>query len=371
VLLAERGHKTLLLSTDPAHSLADALGVPLGPEPREVAAGLAALQVDPQRRMESSWHTVLAHLAEPLAQGGADALAADEVAVFPGADDALALLELRDHALGGPWDAVVLDAPSTAATLKLLALPETLSWYVRRAFPIEARIARAMHEGAGLSSADRLLDAADRLAGELGEVAALLADPARTTIRVVLTPESVVLAEARRMATALALRGHRIAELIANRVIPDPEPGPAPDPWRAGWAGQQAKVLGDIGTSFPDTPLRLLPYWPSEPVGLAALLALGTELYAEHDPDAAGILTPTSAVVREGADFLLRLELPFADRSDVGLGRSGDELVLTVGGHRRLLTLPSGLRRCIAVGAAVHDGTLEIRFTPDPEQWPK
>jgi arsenite/tail-anchored protein-transporting ATPase len=369
VLLAERGHKTLVLSTDPAHSLADALGLPLGPEPREVAPGLAALQVDPQRRMESSWHTVLGYLAEPLAHGGADALAAGEVAVFPGADDALALLELRDHAFGGPWDAVVLDAPSTAATLKLLALPETLAWYVRRAFPIEARIARAMHESAGLSSADRLLDAADRLAGELGEVAALLADPVRTTIRVVLTPESVVLAEARRMATGLALRGHRIAELIANRVIPAVTPHD--DPWRAGWVGQQAKVLRDIGESFPDTPLRRLSYWPAEPIGLDALLALGTELYAEQDPDEAGAVAPTSTVVRAGADFLLRLSLPFADRSGVGLGRSGDELVLTVGGHRRLLTLPSGLRRCIAVGAAVHDGTLEIRFTPDPEQWPK
>jgi arsenite-transporting ATPase len=360
-----------VLSTDPAHSLADALGVPLGAYPREVAAGLAAAQVDPQRRLESSWPTVLGYLAEPLAHGGADALAAGEVAVLPGADDALALLEVRDLALGGDWDAVVVDAPSTAATLRLLALPETLAWYVRRAFPIQARIARAMHESAGLSSADRLLDAADRLVAELGELAAVLTDPVRTLIRVVLTPESVVLAEARRMATALALRGHRVSELVVNRVIPDPEADAVPDPWRAGWAGQQAAVLGETAASFPGTPLRRVPYWPVEPVGIAALLALAVELYAGDDPDAAAAAAPTSEVVRDGADYLLRLSLPFADRSEVGLGRSGDELVLTVGGHRRLLTLPSGLRRCIAVGAAVRDGTLEIRFIPDPEQWPK
>jgi arsenite/tail-anchored protein-transporting ATPase len=368
VLLAERGHKTLVLSTDPAHSLADALGLPVGAHPAEVAPGLAAAQVDPQRRLESSWPTVLGYLAEPLAHGGADALAAGEVALLAGADDALALLEVRDLALGGDWDAVVLDAPSTAATLRLLALPETLAWYVRRAFPIDARIARARHEGAGLSAADRLLDAADRLVGELGELAAVLADPARTVIRVVLTPESVVLAEARRMATALALRGHRIAELVANRVVPA---GQVDDPWRAGWVARQAKVLRDTARSFPDTRLRRVSYWPAEPIGIAPLLALGQELYAEDDPGAAEPAAPTSQVVRDGTDFLLRLSLPFTDRSEVGLGRSGDELVLTAGGHRRLLTLPSGLRRCIAVGAGVRDGTLEIRFTPDPEQWPK
>jgi arsenite-transporting ATPase len=376
-LLAERGHKTLVLSTDPAHSLADALGAPLGPEPREVAGSLAAVQVDPQRRLQSSWGTALRYLTEPVRGDGGvgfGGFAAEEMAVLPGAADVLALLEVRDHAVGGPWDAVVVDCPPAGATLRLLALPETLGWYVQRAFPADRRIARALRptaggRGAG-SAGDRILDAATRLADELAEARALLADPARTGIRLVLTPESVVVAEARRTTTALALYGHRIEEVIANRVIPAPDRA-APDPWRAAWASTQRRQLAAVRRSFPAVPLRRAGYRPAEPVGVGALLELARELYGRDDPFAGRPAEPAQTVERDGAEYVLRLPLPFVDGSDVGLARSGDELVVTVGGHRRLLTLPSGLRRCIAVRAAVRDGSLQVRFRPDPDQWPR
>jgi arsenite-transporting ATPase len=244
---------------------------------------------------------------------------------------------------------------------------------VRRAFPIERRIARAMRPGsggAGLTQADRLLDAATRLADELPEVRAVLADPASTGVRLVLTPESMAVAEARRIATALATHGHRVGGVVANRVIPAPEPA-APDPWRAAWAASQRQWLAEVRDWFGDVPLRQAQYRPAEPVGLGGLLNLARELYGPADPYDAGPAEPASTVERDGAEFVLRMPLPFADRSDVELARSGDELVLTVAGERRLLTLPSGLRRCVAVGAAVRDGTLRVRFRPDPGQWPR
>jgi arsenite/tail-anchored protein-transporting ATPase len=376
VLLAERGHKALVLSTDRARSLADALGASLGSEPREVAGGLAALHVDPQRRLEASWATALGILAGP-GRGRAGvfpAFAAGELTVLPGAADVLALLEVRDHALSGPWDVIVVDCPPAAATLQLLALPETLSWYVDQLDPPQRRIARAMRLGAGERTAgaatDRMLAAATRLAGELQEARALLADPAQAGVRLVLTPESVVVAEARRLATALALHGHRVEEVVANRVIPAPG-GTAPDPWRAAWAASQQRLLADVRASFPEIPLRRAAYRPAEPVGLHALLDLARELYGDADPLAARPPDAAPVVERDGAEYVLRLPLPFADRADVGLARSGDELVVTVAGHRRLLTLPSGLRRCIAVGAAVRDGALCVRFRPNPELWPR
>jgi arsenite-transporting ATPase len=267
----------------------------------------------------------------------------------------------------------VVDCPAAAATLRLLALPETLTWYVQRAFPIERRIARAMRPGAGGRDgppADRLLDAATRLASELQEARAVVADPTLTGVRLVLTPESMAVAEARRAATALAMHGHRVGGIVVNRVIPAPDRA-APDPWRSAWAASQRRQLAEVREWFGDAPVRQAGYRPAEPVGVDALLDLAQELYGPDDPYASGPPVPASTVERDGEEYVLRMALPFADRSDVGLARSGDELVLTVAGERRLLTLPSGLRRCVTVGAAMRDGALSVRFRPDPGQWPR
>jgi arsenite-transporting ATPase len=254
--------------------------------------------------------------------------------------------------------------------LRLLALPETLGWYVQRAYPTERRIARALRPAARDTAGDRLLDAATRLTDELRDTAALLADPALTGMRLVLTPESVVVAEALRTTTALALYGHRVEEVVANRLIPAPDPA-GPDPWRAAWAQTQRRQLEAVRAAFPAVPVRRCGYRPAEPVGLPALLDLGRELYGEDDPCAGRPPEPPLTVHRDGEEYVLSLPLPFADRSDVQLARSGDELVVTVAGHRRLLTLPSGLRRCIALRGAVRDGALHVHFRPDPEQWPR
>jgi arsenite-transporting ATPase len=229
-----------------------------------------------------------------------------------------------------------------------------------------------MRPGASMpaTAADRLLDAATRLAAELDEVRAVLVDPARTGIRLVVTPESMVLAETRRVATALATHGHRIGGIVANRLIPAPDRA-APDPWKAGWAASQRRQLAELRDCFPGVPVRRASYRPAEPIGRRALLGLADEIYGADDPAAGSRPEPASTIDRDGAEYVLRLPLPFADRSDVELARSGDELVLTVAGQRRLLTLPSGLRRCVTVGAAMRDGTLNVRFRPDPNQWPR
>jgi arsenite-transporting ATPase len=205
-LAAMRGQKTLVLSTDPAHSLADALGVELGSDPTELDTGLYGQQLDTQRAFEDSWREVQHYLREVLESGGVDPIEAEELTVLPGAEEVLALLELRRQVSSGRWDVVVVDCAPTAETLRLLALPEALGWYMDRVFPVERRVVRTLrpvlsHLAGVPMPPDRVFAAVERLHGELADVRRLLTDPATTSVRLVLTPEAVVVAEARRTLT--------------------------------------------------------------------------------------------------------------------------------------------------------------------------
>jgi arsenite-transporting ATPase len=373
-LLAARGRKALVVSTDPAHSLADALGMPLGPTPTEVEPGLAAMQVDAQRRFEAGWAGIRDWLGGLLRGAGLDGLAAEELPLPPGAAEVCALLEVRDQAAHGPWDAVLVDCAPTAETLRLLALPEALAGYLERAWPAHRRVVRSLRPvlgrltGEPVLPPEPVLDAAGRLQADLAEVRALLTAPGRSSVRLVLTPEAVVVAEARRTLTALALHGYAVDSVIANRVFP-PEAGDSP--WGAAWRAAQADALAGIAESVPGLPVRQASYRTAEPVGVRSLLSVADELYGADDPLAAAPPVESMAVTRDGDDFVLRVALPFVVRSEVQLVRSGDDLVLTVGGQRRRVALPSVLRRCVPVGAAAGDGAVRVRFRPDPERWPR
>jgi arsenite-transporting ATPase len=362
------GTKTLVVSTDPAHSLSDAFDVPLGAEPTEIDTGLAGMQVDAQSSFERSWRRVQAYLLEVLAKSGIDPIEAEELTVLPGADEVLALLAVRAQVESGRWDLVVVDCAPTAETLRLLALPDALDWYMRRLWPVERRVVRSLRPAlsrvAGVPMpSDAVFDAVERLHAELAGVRAVLADPERTSVRLLLTPESVVVAEARRTLTTLSLFGYRVDAVIANRIFP------AGDPWRDAWAKTQADQLREVEKSFAPLPLLRIGFQPAEPVGLAALACLGEQAYGDRDP--AGLpTTPDPLEVRRTVDgFVLSLALPFASRDEVGLTRRGDELAVTVGSWRRLLPLPAALRRCLVTGARLAGGRLEVSFEPDPKVW--
>jgi arsenite/tail-anchored protein-transporting ATPase len=370
-LAAARGRKTLVLSTDPAHSLADAFGVPLGPEPTDIDDGLCGMQVDAQAAFERTWREIQAYLVDVLARAGVDTLQAEELTVLPGAEEVLALLAVREQVASGRWDLVVVDCAPTGETLRLLALPDALSWYVERVFPAQRRALRAVrpliHRVSGpVVPQDGVFDAVERLHRQLLDVRRLLTSP-ETSVRLVLTPEAVVVAEARRTLTSLGLYGYRVDGLLANRVFPA---GAGTDDWRAGWVAAQAEQLDAVRRDTPGLPLRLSPYLPAEPVGLPALVELGEALYGDDDPLAPGPAVDPLTVEPTVDGFALSLSLPLASLGDVDLARAGDELVVTVAGHRRVLALPSVLRRCVVVGAALVDGRLRISFEPDPDLWP-
>jgi arsenite-transporting ATPase len=343
--LAGRSATVLLVSTDPAHSLADALGVPLGPAPVRVG-DVHALQVDARAGFEARWPE-LGGLVP-----GLDSVAAAELAVPPGVGELAALLEVRDLALGGDWDAVLVDCAPTGQMLSLLSMPDTLSGSLERVWPAHRRIVRR----------SRLADAVGSLQSALASVRDLLTG---CSVRLVLTPEAVVVAEARRTLTALALHGYAVDSVIANRVLPAAAGDSA---WAVAVRSAQEAALASLSL---EVPVRRAPHLPAEPVGVPALLALGRSVYGAEDPLAPGPALEPPAVSRTGSDYELRVALPYVRRSEVRLARSGDDLVVTVGDQLRRLALPSVLRRCVAVGASAGDGAVRVRFRPDPALWPR
>lgn len=370
---ARSGRKTVVVSTDRAHSLGDALEVALTDAPTEIEPGLFAVQIDTQAGFERSWRDVQRWLVDALTSQGIDPLESEELTVLPGAEEVLALLAVRDLIRGGDFDLVVLDCAPTAETLRLLALPEAFRWYVERLWPIERRIARTLRPLLAKATSlplpsEGVFDALERLHAELASVHDILTDPLVTTVRLVLTPEAVVLAEARRTLTSLSLYGYRVDEVLANRIFP----AGASDEWRSQWVAAQGAQLVEADRDFAPLQVRRAPYAATEPVGAAALGAWAAEVYAGADavPDLAAIGAAAPVSVEKTVDgYALTIALPLAVRGTVDLTRRGDDLAITVAGQRRLLSLPSVLRRCIVEDAALRDGRLVVRFVPDPDLW--
>ncbi|MDS0139641.1 MULTISPECIES: ArsA family ATPase [unclassified Amycolatopsis] len=333
--LAARGRKTLVVSTDPAHSLGDAFARPLGAEPSEVDSLLSGVQVDSRTLVDATWEGLRGELRAVLAGAGLDTLDAEELTVLPGVDELLALTEVRRLAEDGPWETVVVDCGPTAETLRLLALPEAVSGYLTRVF------------------GGRVSEPIRRLGAHLDGLRALLTDPSVTTVRLVLTPERVVVAEARRTLSSLALRGIAVDGLIANRLMP------APGIWRGGAASwlrtrrtQQDAVLAELAAAGI-APIARVEHRAVEPVGLPALLEIAAELYRGEDP-LAGNGTPVTPLLRvrpATGGYTLRVAIPLARDAEVDLARVDDDLAITVDGFRRLIALPEPLRPCRITGA--------------------
>ncbi|MCI2421283.1 ArsA family ATPase [Saccharopolyspora sp. K220] len=379
--VAGDGGKVLAVSTDPAHSLADALGVDLAAHPREVRldgsrAVLHAAEVQTRALVDDTWRELREHLRTMLQGAGVGEVDAEELTVLPGVEDLLALTEVHRLAATGLWDTVIVDCGPTAETLRLLALPESLAGYLERLFPAHRRAVRGLLAGiAGSDQVDRWDSVADglgRLAEQLAALKDMLTDTG-TSVRLVLTPESVVAAETRRTLTALALQQIQVDGLIANRVMPNP--GSARGA-AAGWLRtrrhEQVKVLDALRAST-ELPVRTVEHRAAEPVGSDALLALGDELYADGDPLENRSSMPIMQVSGGGkaldSEYALRIALPLHPAADLDLARIGDELAITVDGRRRLVALPAVLRRCVVTSAVAGDDGLTVRFRPDPEQW--
>jgi arsenite/tail-anchored protein-transporting ATPase len=371
VRAAERGARVLVTSTDPAHSLADALAAPLGDEATRVEAPghLEAQQIDAQARLERHWREIRDYLVALLAWGGADGVEAEELLLLPGLDELFSLVDLRAQVASGAHDLVVVDCAPTAETLRLLALPEALRWYVERMLQPSRRMARAVRpltRGLGRSGEglpvpdDGVFGAVERVHADLAAVHALLQDPDRSSVRLVVNAERLVVAETQRMATSLSLFGYGVDAVAVNRLLPDQ----VADPYLADHKRRQAEHLEEVHAAFSPVPVLTAPLLPEEAVGVGPLGRLAEELYGSHDECEVLHLDRPVEVVDDGDARVLHVALPFTDRGDVELNRRGGQLHLRVAGVRRTIDLPGALARFEVDRARVADGALEVRFVP-------
>jgi arsenite/tail-anchored protein-transporting ATPase len=360
-----RGLRTLVLSTDPAHSLGDALSTGLDSCPMAVAEQVWAEQLDATERFEEVWGEVRTYLAQVMDWAGVSGIEAEELSIIPGLDEIFALSDIVDCTTSGTWDVVIVDCAPTADTIRLLSLPEVLRWYMDRVFPMSRKVTRVLRPLAARVTSmpvpgDEVFSATAAFYDKLGSVRELLTDVDHASVRLVVNPERLVVAEARRTATYLSLYGYRVDAVIANRLLPDE----VADPWFKAWKESHAEHLASVCEGFAPIPVLRADLASSELIGNAALMSFADGLYA--GVDAAAVLHHDEPLRVEGtADgYLLRMALPFADRNELELGRNGAELLVRVGPYRRSLLLPDALARRPVADAALHEGRLDVRFGP-------
>ena len=355
--LSAQGRPTLLVSTDPAHSLADILGTAVGPEPTTVAPGLDAQQVNAQDELERSWASVQDWLGELLVRKGVDRISAEELTVLPGMDELFGLLSIGRQHDAGDYEAIVVDCAPTGETLRLLSFPDAARWWLEKAFPQQSRmVAAARPFSRGLPTEGAFEDV-QRVARGVIAMNEVLRDHEHVSIRLVLTPERLVVDEARRTFTYLALYGFLTDAVIANRVLPA-EVGT----YFGGLRDRQALLLDDARGSCAPVPVLTAPHIAEEVIGPDMLDRLGDALFAGVDAGAVlhDRVTQELTVGASGAE--LRLDLPFADRDDVEVKRIGHDLIVRVGGSRRALALPPVLVDYRPTGAELTDGVLHVTF---------
>jgi len=360
---AESGRRTIVVSTDPAHSLADAMDRHLDGTPRQLSEGLWGQQLDSTERLEEVWGEVQEYMVSLFDWAGLAAVEAEELAVLPGLDELFALSDINTLASSGQYDVVVVDCAPTAETIRLLSLPDVLTWYMERVFPVERRLVRLFRPVVSRVTSmpvagDGVFDAAMRLYERLGGVRDLLSDGERTSIRLVVNPEKMVIAEAKRTATYLSLFGYHVDAVVANRLLPEA----VADPWFKAWKAAHADHLASIEESFAPLPVLRAELAPEELVGRALLSDFANDLYGECDPAALMHSGPAIRVEADGGERVLVVPLPFVDRDDLEIGRREDELLVRVGPYRRAVTLPDSLRRRQVTAATITDGALQIRF---------
>jgi arsenite-transporting ATPase len=360
---ARLGHRTVVLSTDAAHSLGDSFDTPLGPEPKQIGDKLWAQETDVEYNLRKHWGTVEQWLRSLLQWRGLDELVADEIAILPGMDELSALLWINDHCGSGDYDLVIVDCAPTGETLKLLSFPDVAGWWVEKMLPIHRRVVGVLKPIIRPFTdlplpGDDVYAAGEDLFRRLEELHALLADPDISSVRLVVNAEKMVIKEAQRTFTYLNLYGYATDAVVCNRLLPQE----VHDDYFRAWKVAQQEHLRVIQESFSPLPIFALPLMDQEVVGTEMLGKVAAALYGEEDPTRLFVRGPVQEVLNEDGRYILTIALPFVTKAELSLVRNADELVVHAGNFKRNIILPHLLQGLPALGAKFEGNQLRISF---------
>jgi len=366
---ARLGHRTLVMSTDAAHSLADCFDRPLGPEPTPVASKLWGQELDVYRQIDTQWGILQEWIKLLMEWRGIDEVLAEEMALLPGMDELASLLYLLNYYEGGEYEVIIVDCAPTGETLRLLSFPDVLRWWLQRIFPIQraaARVARpVMRRLTDLPVPDdEVFAAVKELLTRLERTREVLADGETTSVRLVLNPEKMVIREAQRTYTYLSLYGYAIDAVVCNRLLPEA----LNHPYFEAWKETQERYYALVEEGFSPLPIINGPLMEQEVVGLKMLERFARALFDTSDPTGVLYRGEAQRIRQEDGTYLLTLNLPFASKEQIALSQVGDELIVQVGAYRRNLILPRALAVAESQGAKLEGNKLTIRFGPPRPQ---
>jgi arsenite-transporting ATPase len=360
---AAAGLKTIVVSTDPAHSLSDSLEIELGSAPTPCGDRLWGQEVQAQEEMERHWEAVQDWMGEMLAERGVDRITADELTVPPGMDELFSLIQIKQHHEAEEFDAIVVDCAPTGETLRLLSFPDVASWWLEKVFPIERRLMAAARPFARTLldvplPSDRVFDDVERLVKNLVAMNGILRNRATTSVRLVMNPDRMVIREAMRTYTYLNLYGYLTDAVVVNRVFPE-ELG---DGYFAGWRARQQEQMELAASAFAPIPILTAPYFDEEVVGGPMLDRLADELFGEHDAESILHEDLSRELTTVNGTATLRLPIPFVEKADIDLKKIGLEVVVRVGGQKRTIILPPAMAPYRPRSAQFEDGALSVTF---------
>jgi arsenite/tail-anchored protein-transporting ATPase len=363
VRCARLGYRTLVISTDAAHSLGDSLDIEIGDKPVEIAPNLWAQEVNALHELEDHWDRIHGYLTALFASQGVDDIVAEELASPPGMEEVASLMWIRHHQRAGLFDVLIVDCAPTGETLQLLAFPDVARWYLNKIFPIERRVmkvARPMVQpfvNIPLPS-DDIFGSIKELLLDLEGMKKVLADPKNCTVRLVLNLEKMVVKEAQRAFTYLSLYDYLIDLVVVNRVLP-PE---VTDSYFHSWRAAQKRYDEVVETAFSPVPIMRTKLFDHEIVGVDALAEMAGSIFGDRDPAEIYYHSVPQRISKRGADYELMLHLPFVSKDEIELSHRDDELFVTVGPYKREISLPRSLRGRVTRGARLEEGMLRIVF---------
>jgi len=364
---AELGYRTLVLSTDPAHSLADSFDLELGHEPVQVRSHLWGAELDALMELEDNWGAVKRYITQVLQARGLEGIQAEELAILPGMDEIFSLVRMKRHYDEQQYDVLIIDSAPTGTALRLLSLPEVSGWYMRRFYKPLQKMSVALRPLvepffrpiAGFSLPDKeVMDAPYEFYEQIESLEKILTDNSQTSVRLVTNPEKMVIKESLRAHAYLSLYNVATDLIVANRIIPDE----VSDPFFTRWKENQQQYRQEIHQNFQPLPVKEVPLYPEELCGIPALERLKDTLYQDEDPTQVYYKETTLRVVQDGGHYSLELYLPGIPKSQVELSKSADELNIRIGNHRRNLVLPQALAALQPTGAKMELDYLKISF---------